>query len=72
MRCPYTCTCVPEHDTAGLTLGLETAGVEHVALDVVVHKSTLETSLVRRMRLERKTPLLYQYISMVSDMKRIR
>ena len=58
------------NDTA--SLGLETAGVEHVALDVVVHKSTLETSLVRRMRLERKTPLLYQHISMVSDMKRIR
>jgi hypothetical protein len=63
MRCPYTCTCVPEHDTAGLTLGLETAEVEHVAVDVVVHKFTLETSLMHRIGLERRTPLLCRCIS---------
>jgi hypothetical protein len=43
-RCPEICTLVPEPQGHTASHDIETAGYEHVAIDVMMHKSTLDTS----------------------------
>jgi len=67
----YSCTRTEQYSAS---LGFETAGYEHAALDAVMQKSTFETSLVRRMRLEGQTPIPIpsRYISVLRSTRSIR